>query len=440
MKKYFLYTVVALVAFGSCSKIDDSRTGADIPDVTDTENHLVFTATIEKGQNVKSKITDNEVTWVAGNTWQSGDTISVNGIPYIAESSGSSTKFKLANYGQERPTVVYGAPGVSASEGPEKLLDREGTATKWTCDWMYYSVFERWDLFVAAPRSNVLKSIYLWNGDDIREHPDRRWRSINVYGRKLNSGDHSRSGSFEFIGTFDNLNLLVNGIEGDPLYAGRIDVNDQEAYKEYWIQITKVENYTEGWGDDVMMMSDMKFQMGGTDARAPFKAFFPPYLYDGETSMLPSVIQRSYWYSGQFDMPMYAYSTDTDLHFSNLTGALAVNVGRDQVDRFKKITLSSSNRALSGKFTINDDKAAVLVEPANIQNTLTVEYPVITYMYNEGDHCVIHVPIPAQTYRDLCIEISDGSNSKRMTTKSGVDIVVERSKIYHIDFKADDVE
>lgn len=173
------------------------------------------------------------------------------------------------------------------------------------------------------------------------------------------------------------------------------------------------------------------FELVGADMpTAPYTAFFA-CEYDGTTSTLPSEISETYT-DGQFNMPMYAYSTNTTLEFKNLCGVLKITVKNDQIANVKSIKVSSSNKAVSGAFTV-ENNAAVLTSPSTVANTVTVTYTNAVATTAEGK--VFYVAVPAQTYRELKMEVSDGTNTKSMTTTAGKDITVERSNIYPITFK-----
>ena len=161
-----------------------------------------------------------------------------------------------------------------------------------------------------------------------------------------------------------------------------------------------------------------------------YNAYFA-CTYDGATATLPAEISET-WANGKFNMPMYANSETTSLKFYNLCGVLKITVNSDQLTSVKCITVSSTNCATSGAFTVSD-KAAVLTDASNTANTVTVTYTEAVTTDATGK--VFYVAVPAQTYQDLTIVVSDGTDCKDMVTKSGRDIVVERNKIYPITFE-----
>ena len=164
-----------------------------------------------------------------------------------------------------------------------------------------------------------------------------------------------------------------------------------------------------------------------------FFAYFPASLVDIETGKmeLPATITAEY---GKFNMPMYGESflNTPDLTFKNICGVLAVTVTDEQLAQVSSIKVNSSNCATSGLFTIDKNNQCKMTqnEPSN---TVTVTYtePVQT----EATGKVFYVAIPPQTYKNLKIEVSDGTTTKSMTTKKDADILIERNKIYNITFK-----
>ena len=167
-----------------------------------------------------------------------------------------------------------------------------------------------------------------------------------------------------------------------------------------------------------------------------YNAYFPADLYDGTTATLPANVSET-WTDGKFNMPMYAESETTTLAFKNLCGVLKITVTSDQLASVKCITVSSSYCATSGAFTVDANKAAVLTNASNTANTVTVTYTAAVTTDATGK--VFYVAIPAQTYKNLSIAVSDGTTTKSMTTKKDANILVERNKIYPITFKDNSV-
>ena len=173
------------------------------------------------------------------------------------------------------------------------------------------------------------------------------------------------------------------------------------------------------------------FKADGEDATGTtYNAYFPADLYNGTTATLPANINET-WTDGKFNMPMYAYSTTTELAFKNLCGVLKITVKNDQLTSVKCITISSTNCATSGEFTVVDD-AAKLTDASNTANTVTVTYT--DAVSTDATGKVFYIAIPAQTYKNLSIAVSDGTITKVKTTKQDQDIEVARNTVYPISF------
>jgi len=165
-----------------------------------------------------------------------------------------------------------------------------------------------------------------------------------------------------------------------------------------------------------------------------YKAYYPAALYNSGTPTLPA----SYDYvSGQFNLPMYAQSTTTELGFKNICGVLAITVPSSQMTSVSSIVVSSDkqmNGALSSIST-----AGVLKFKSK---TLAAADKKVTLNCNaSGSNTTIsqagktfYVAIPPQTYGYLQIEVTDGTVTKTMKTTAGAEISVARNSIYPIAF------
>lgn len=430
MKKYIFMAAAAMAALSSCSdnEVIAENTIANNNDIV--KKSLVFTATMEGAPQTRATF-DNTFKCAA---WEVNDKISINGNAFFAGSAGTSTTFMAPVFQEVRPEYVHSYSEGFEDEGPEKLVDEGGTETKW-CAHKYghrNSIDgSSWDIIVKTSAPTQLQAIKLWNGNDTWDKYGRRWKNVKVWGWTSNTWYVNAFDDWELIAEFPDLDLAY---DEEDLFAGTLEVNATKKY-EYF----KVEILDSAW-DDIMQMSDMKFvcesdNSGGDQALsiddAPFHAYFPAALYDGTTATLPANITET-WADGRFNMPMYAESATTNLQFKNLCGVLKITVKSDDLASVRSIKVSSSNCATSGAFTVNAEGAAELSTPTDVSQTVTVTYTTPVETTAEGK--VFYVAIPAQTYQDLKIRISDGANDKFMVTKSGADIVVERNKIYPIDF------
>lgn len=177
-----------------------------------------------------------------------------------------------------------------------------------------------------------------------------------------------------------------------------------------------------------------------------YSAISPSSLSVGS---LPAEITEDY---GKFNMPMSAESLTTELEFYNICGVLAVTVKNDEkgLASVKSIKVSSKNLGVSGKFYAtsnnNNPPYAELENPSEdpSSHTLTITYTEAVTTGDDGK--VFYAAIPPSPspslnpesqdipYQELKIEVSDGVNTKSMTTREGYGITIERNKIYPITF------
>lgn len=405
MRKH-IFTLMALAAaLCACSKeqiIESEITGP----VVEPSAPLVFTATME-GPGSKATLADKTL------NWEVGEQIIVNGFDYTAKSAGTSSEFNViggSRTQEVRPIFVSGSPTTNnVSQSPKELVDDAGTRTKW-CD----NIVDENGLYiiVATKSACKLNSIKLWNGGDTHSRPGRRWKEIQV------SGSSSANGTWRTIYSNNNLNLS----DGNSELAGEIVINADREYQFYRIDVFSA---VEG---NMIQMSDMKFVI--TQGSDKYTAYFPTNLISGYKTVLPATFNET-WVNGKFNMPMYAQSSTTNLNFKNLCAVLKIVVKDDSIESVKSIKVSSANKATSGFFSVNNN-TAVLEEPDAIENAITVTYANAVATTAEG--VVFYVAIPAQTYRELKVDLSSNGTDyiKSMKTKVGTDIEVQRNKIYQI--------
>lgn len=407
--------VAAIAALSSCSD-KDLMENATLG-IEPAKQPLVFTATMEGAPQSRATF-DNTAKCAS---LEVNDQININGQNFKAITAGTSTIFSESFEREVRPTYVNSTTfgHFSVNEAPSMLVDERGTDTQWCASGGFNGIGD-WNIVVKTDLPSRLFAINLWNGNNTTKYPDRRWKKVKV------SGSTSATGNWYEIKTFDNLDLAVNN-QG---FAGTLYVNATTEYEYYKIEVERVV------GGDYMQMSDMKFLFYDTEISGPYKAYFPSSLYGGNKATLPSKITET-WTDGKFNMPMYAYSTDTDLKFKNLCGVLKITVKSDQIATVKSISVRSETHAVCGDFEVDADNAAVLTFPYSSPKTLTVTYTDAVPTTEAGK--VFYVAVPAQTYHDLKIEIdADGSgNNLIMTTKSEANVTVARNTIYPITFSAD---
>ena len=159
-----------------------------------------------------------------------------------------------------------------------------------------------------------------------------------------------------------------------------------------------------------------------------YVAYFPADLYNGTTATLPAI---QTYEEGEFKMPMYAESTNTELAFKNLCAVLAVKVTSADIAKLKSIKVTSDKK-LNGSFTVADSKAVMGTDGTN---TVVLESSSALTLTSEGT--TFYIAIPAQEYKYLNIFLSaDGSTYKQaMATKKAAGLgSLARSKMFNIDY------
>ena len=145
------------------------------------------------------------------------------------------------------------------------------------------------------------------------------------------------------------------------------------------------------------------------------------------------------WEEGKFNMPMYAKSNDTNLYFKNLCGVLAITVKDHQMHQVKRIRVYNSTKLMFGAFNVNSDGAMVLTDPTDPAQAEGLRMRSIIYtepvpVYEESK--VFYIPLAPQAYKYIRIDISEDGETfpYQLGTGSGVNVVIERNKIYNVTF------
>lgn len=402
MKKTIYAMLAIAAALCACNKVENTDPEVQTPELQ-TPEVMAFTASFE---NAGAKATLDGMT----PNWEVGDDVNINGTVYYAKTAGTSTTFPVQEI---RPKYVSSTDTGSYDNQPAKnLVDDRGVETRWIANKtdMADGV---WNIVVTTGAPTRLETIKLWNADN-EKYPGRRWKSMKVY------GSASANGEWTEIASFANLNLEAN----NKGLAGEIAVKATGHYAYYKIDVLD----NEGASDGYMQMSDMKFL---AYPQGPFTACFPAKLKNGTKFTLPSSEENYSSNLAKFFMPMCAQGNTSELQFKNLCAALKIVVKNDVMDALHTIKVSSSNKAISGDFTIVDN-TAVLVNPDAVQNTYSRCYSEHFPIKITSEGVIFYVALPAQTYRELRIDLISDGHTKSMTTKKGVDIVVERNKMYQI--------
>lgn len=156
-----------------------------------------------------------------------------------------------------------------------------------------------------------------------------------------------------------------------------------------------------------------------------YEAFYPSSITP-TNMVLPAT--RNYVENNVEEFPMYAVSESKDLDFKNLCGIIRFSIKSDETGsvNISKISMSSDNLGMSGKFTIGKDNSAVVKGTDGI--VLSCTDPVPLYNTMETDFNII---VPKGSYNPLKVKVVD-ENGKEINLESQSPINVKRSGITKI--------
>ena len=156
--------------------------------------------------------------------------------------------------------------------------------------------------------------------------------------------------------------------------------------------------------DSYSATAEFEQKSGEIDKNAAFYTAFYPASITVDNMVLPS--QQTYVNKGILDFPMYAYSTSRNLHFKNICGILKVSVKTKESTDVSVSSISvSSEKGMSGTFTVADDYSAVV--EGNDGVVLNCEEPVSLYNASYREFNIIVPPAEYETIK-ICIITGDG--------------------------------
>lgn len=177
--------------------------------------------------------------------------------------------------------------------------------------------------------------------------------------------------------------------------------------------------------DSYSATAEFKQKTGETDKNAASYAAFYPASITVDNMVLPS--QQTYISNGILDFPMYAYSTNRNLQFKNICGILKVSVKtKESTDVSVSSINVSSEKGMSGAFTIADDYSAVV--EGNDGVILNCEEPVSLYNASYREFNVIVPPAEYETMK-ICIITGDGRNINLVANGA---VKIDRSSMTHV--------
>lgn len=156
--------------------------------------------------------------------------------------------------------------------------------------------------------------------------------------------------------------------------------------------------------DSYSATAEFEQQTGETDKNAVSYTAFYPASITVNNMVLPS--QQRYVSNGILNFPMYAYSTNRNLQFKNICGILKVSVKTKESTDVSVSSISvSSEKGMSGTFTVADDYSAVVDGDDGV--VLNCEEPVRLYNASYQEFSII-VPPGAYETMKICITTKDG--------------------------------
>ena len=252
-----------------------------------------------------------------------------------------------------------------------------------------------------------------------------------------------------------------NDNEGYRLYSYTASPDASDRSKATLNPSRKVEESVVGSTDAVCAVYPVEYTVIGLpkylEQMAKYKdnQGYARLVYDhfGHEIVLPDTMK----YNGSnIDFaPMAAISSSEEnaLEFKNLCALLAITVPSSQMTAVKSITVTADQN-ITGPFNIyKDSKTGEIAlneiigspaEDAGYHHGKTITLDCSSNAGNTaiatGANITFYISIPPQTYSSLVFKVTDGICTKTMSTSEGASIVVNRNKIYNINFIAGSTE
>ena len=170
----------------------------------------------------------------------------------------------------------------------------------------------------------------------------------------------------------------------------------------------------------VFVRSDGKI----SNTAARYEAFYPSSITT-TNMILPA--NQNYVDGNIENFPMRAVSTNKDLAFKNLCGIIRFSLKSEENGQISISSISlSSDKGMSGSFTVGDDNAALVAGTDGV--VLTCAEAEQLYATNTTDFNII---VPQGEYNPLKVKISD-DDGKEINLVSDGAISVKRSEITRI--------
>ena len=144
--------------------------------------------------------------------------------------------------------------------------------------------------------------------------------------------------------------------------------------------------------------------------------------------MVPTLlVSEQYTSHGITNFPMYAYSASKDLQFKNICGILKVSMKTKESTDVSVSSISvSSEKGMSGTFTIADDYSAVV--EGNDGIVLNCEESVRLYNASYQEFNIIVPPGEYEAMR-VCVTTKDGRSINLVANNA---VKIDRSSMTHV--------
>jgi len=136
----------------------------------------------------------------------------------------------------------------------------------------------------------------------------------------------------------------------------------------------------------------------------PYMAYYP--AANGAS------IPATYSYDdGVSYLPLYASGSDHHLQFRNVCGVIGIRVTKDETEVVKKIRVSCTDKAMCGKYSINNDNEAKLITETSMDGSNSVVLDCGSGKTISDSETMFYIPVPPGDYKNIKIELSsDGTN------------------------------
>ena len=177
--------------------------------------------------------------------------------------------------------------------------------------------------------------------------------------------------------------------------------------------------------DSYSATAEFKLKTGETDKNAASYTAFYPASITIDNMVLPS--QQVYTSHGIINFPMYAYSTSRNLQFKNICGILKISMKTKESTDVSVSSISvSSEKGMSGTFTVADDYSAVV--EGNDGVVLNCEEPVRLY---NASYQEFNIVVPPGEYETMKVSVStkDGRSINLVANNT---VKIDRSSMTHV--------